>query len=323
MSDKVWQTRGNDIRDAMGNVPFVRLSIEDVLEGGQQADVAFVSRDVTGASTKFDIKPDTQRFYDAMLVSQDLKWVHVHSAGADRFVYLDLMDRGVTLTTSAGANAPGVAQTTVAAILALSRRLPELMQCQREHRWQTLLKLGIPPDLDTLTIVIVGWGPIGQLIGQALKVFGVRLVVVRNNPQPVDIADKVIGFEDFESVLPETDWLVLACPLTDKTKNLVSAKVLDKIKQGAMIANISRGAVVDEQAMIEKLRQGHLAGGYLDVFNQEPLPPDSPIWDLPNTIVTAHTASFSQGMFARMENMFIENLRRYAKGEPLKQVASR
>ena len=322
VADPVWKVRKGDITQIMGERSFVRVSVDDVLSDRANPEVAFISRDVTGASTKYDIKPDTQRYYDALLKSDALKWVHVHSAGADRFVYIDLMKRGVSLTTSPGANASGVAQTTLAAILALARNLPALMQAQKEHRWQTLLALGVPPDLEGQTAVIVGWGPIGQTIGKVLQSLGVRIVVVRNTASPIDIADKVVSWDGFHDVLPEADWMVLACPLTKQTTNLMSREAFERIKRGAMIANVSRGAVVDEPAMIEKLQSGHLAGAYLDVFAAEPLPADSVLWDMPNVIATAHTASFSHGMYARMEQMFLDNLKRYVRAEPLVNVAS-
>lgn len=321
MADSVWEKRQHEIERLMGDRVFERVDVEAILAGEANADIAFISRDVTGASTKYDIKPATQRFYDALLKSQNLQWLHVHSAGADRFVYLDLMKRGVTVTTSPGANASGVVQTTLSAILALARNLPALMQAQREHRWATLLQLGVPPDLEGQTAVIVGWGPIGQMIGKVLHTLGVKIVVVRQTAAPIDIAERVISWDAFENVLPDTDWLILACPLTQQTTNLVSRQAFERIKPGAMIANVSRGAVVDEQAMIEKLRSGHIAGAYLDVFAVEPLPADSPLWDMPNVIATAHTASFSHGMYARMEQMFLDNLARYAKGDPLLNVA--
>jgi len=322
VSDRLWKARAQDIARVMAEKPFVRRTVEDVL-GGEDVDVAFISRDITGGSTKYDIKPETQRYYDALLAAKSLKWVHVHSAGADRFVYLELMDKGVQLTTSPGANASAVAQTALAGILAIARDFPMLMASQRAHRWQTLLQTGIPPDLDGQTAVIVGWGPIGQTIGKVLHALDVKLTVVRQSLQPVDIAQEVITLDAFESVLPKADWLVLACPLTQQTTNLVSRQALDKIKPGASIANVSRGAVIDEIAMIEKLREGHLRGAYLDVFATEPLPADSPIWDIPNVIATPHTAGFSHGMYARMEQKFLDNLQRFIRGEALHHIASR
>jgi phosphoglycerate dehydrogenase-like enzyme len=292
------------------------------LTGQKTADIAFISRDVTGMSTKFVIDPDTQRFYDALSQSPDLRWLHVHSAGADRQIYIDLMAKGVTVSTASGANARAVAQSALAGLLALARKLPQLMKAQQAHEWLPLLKTGLPEDLDGQTAVIVGWGPIAQMIGEVLHVMGVRLVVVRRSSAEVVIAEQVVTFDKIEEVLPHADWLVLACPLNEQTQNLISASALTKIKLGAAIVNISRGTVIDEPAMIKALQEGRLSGAALDVFAQEPLPTDSVLWDMPNVIATPHTAGSSKGMYRRMEQSFTGNLARYVRGEPLQNVAS-
>lgn len=321
-SDQVWPGIEADVASAMGSNPWQRVSVDDVLLRHEGADIAFVSRDVTGLSTKHNVLPDTQRFYDAMLASSDLRWIHIHSAGADRFVYLELMQRGVIVTTSSGANANAVAQTAVTGLLALARRLPDLLKSQAAHTWDPLIKTGLPPDLDGQTAVIVGWGPIGQTIGHVLHAFGVKLIVVRHSNQPVDIAQRVVTLEDFAQVLPEADWLILVCPLTEQTTNLVSRQALEQLKPGGSIVNMSRGAVIDEPALIEHLKDGRVGSAYLDVFAQEPLPATSPLWDLPNVIVTPHTGGFSAGMYRRMELSFIANLNRYANGESLQNIAN-
>lgn len=323
VSDDVWRDRQQDIASIMATRPYVRVTVDEILAGQNDVDVAFISRDITGKSTKHVITPQTQRYYDALLGSDTLRWVHVHSAGADRFAYIDLMDKGVQLTTSPGANATAVSQTALAGILAIARNLPSLMESQRAHRWAPLIHTGLPADMEGQKAVIVGWGPIGQLIGRVLHTLGLEIIVVRQTIQPVEIASKVVSFAQWTSLLPQTDWLVLACPLTEQTTNLVSKDALDSIKHGACIANVSRGAVIDEEAMIEKLKTGHLRGAYLDVFATEPLPEDSPIWDLPNVIATPHTAGFSNGMYRRMEQMFLDNLERYVRSEPLKHIANR
>jgi len=321
-SDEVWPSIQADVELAMGPHPWTRASVDKILAGEGGADVAFISRDVTGASTKHKITPSTQRFYDALTAAHDLHWLHVHSAGADRFIYLDLMARGVKVTTSQGANANAVAQSTLTGLLALARGLPGLLKSQAAHRWEPLIKTGLPPDLDGQTAVIVGWGPIAQTIGQVLHVLGVNLIVVRRSNAPVSIAKRLVTFDRFEEVLPEADWLVLACPLTAQTTNLLSRQALKRLKKGASVVNISRGAVIDEEALIEGLKSGDIGSAYLDVFAQEPLPEASPLWDMPNVIATPHTAGFSLGMYRRMEQMFTDNLARYARGEPLLHVAN-
>jgi D-2-hydroxyacid dehydrogenase (NADP+) len=322
VSDMAWSSIKSDVFQALDGQAIERITVDEVLTAQKTADIAFISRDVTGMSTKFVIDPDTQRFYDALSQSPDLRWLHVHSAGADRQIYIDLMAKGVTVSTASGANARAVAQSALAGLLALARKLPQLMKAQQAHEWLPLLKTGLPEDLDGQTAVIVGWGPIAQMIGEVLHVMGVRLVVVRRSSAEVVIAEQVVTFDKIEEVLPHADWLVLACPLNEQTQNLISASALTKIKLGAAIVNISRGTVIDEPAMIKALQEGRLSGAALDVFAQEPLPTDSVLWDMPNVIATPHTAGSSKGMYRRMEQSFTGNLARYVRGEPLQNVAS-
>ncbi len=282
---------------------------------GVDCDAAFVSRDVTGLSTKNAIAPATQVFYDALLGARSLQWVHAHSAGADRPVYVALRARGVLVTTSSGANAAVVAHGALAGILALARRLPLLFDAQREHRWTPLLSTGLPRDLDAQSAVIVGWGPIGQRIGALLQALGLRVAVARHSSQPAGPGIATVPYAQLPTLLPRADWLVLCCPLSDETRQLVDGAVLSRLPPSAHVVNVARGEVVDEAALIAALAGGALAGAYLDVFAREPLPPDSPLWDLPNVIVTPHSAGFSDGNEARVAKMFLDHLARWARGE--------
>lgn len=322
MSDVAWQDVASEVARVMGEIPYCRITVDDVLSGSQSADVAFISREVTGMSTKFDILPQTQRFYDALLRSEDLKWLHVHSAGADRSVYMELMNRGVVLTTSSGANARAVAHSALAGILSLSRAFPALMRQQQRHQWRALVNENGLADLNGQTAVIVGWGPIGQVIGKVLHALELEVVVVRRNQTPLSEGYPVVPVAQLETVLPDADWLILACPLTPQTHNLINHQMLSALKEGACVVNISRGEVIDEPALIQALKSGRVCGAYLDVFAQEPLPTDSELWDMPNVIATPHSAGHSSGMFARMAQMFVNNLGRYLRDEPLLQVAN-
>jgi phosphoglycerate dehydrogenase-like enzyme len=283
-----------------------------VVNPGDDADVAFVSRDVTGLSTKHQVLPHTQQFHDALRNAPSLRWVHAHSSGADRPVYGELRARGVEVTTSSGANAGVVVQTALAGVLMLARSFPQLLAAQREKTWAPLVGSGLPRDLAGQTAVIVGWGPIGQGLGALLSMLGLRVVAVRSSAG----ADSV-RFEDIHTVLPRADWLLLACPLTDRTRGLVDAAALALLPPGARLVNVSRGEVVDEPALIDALRSGALSGAYLDVFAHEPLPPDSPLWDMPHVIVTPHTAGHSDGNEARVAALFLDNLKRWNEGQPL------
>jgi D-2-hydroxyacid dehydrogenase (NADP+) len=273
------------------------------------ADIAFVSRDVTGLSTKHETLPPTQHFYDAMAHSPRLRWVHVHSAGADRDIYQRLQARGVSLTTSPGTNAHVVAQSVLAAVLSLARRFPLLREAQSRHHWRPLILSGLPPDLGSQRATVVGWGPVGQHVARYLDVFGVRTTVVRHRPTQEGCDGPVVTYGAIDSVLPGTDWLILACPLSEQTRGLISAQRLGLLPRGAHVINVARGAVLDEQALMNALRAGQLAGAYLDVFEHEPLPADSLLWDLPNTLVTPHSAGFSAGNEARVDGVFLGHLR--------------
>lgn len=293
---------------------------EDV-QPGTDVDVAFLSRDVTGESSKHWAAPHTQAFYDRLCGAASLRWLHVHSSGADRPVFNTLRDRGVQLTTSSGSNAGIVVQTVLGAILALGRRLPQLMREQQHKRWAPLVVTGQPPDLEGQTALIVGWGPIGRMLGTHLAALGLRITVVRHGTEPAGPGIETTNYDGLERLLPHADWLVLACPLTARTQGLIGARQLALLPAGAHVVNVARGEIMPEATLIAAFRSGHLAGGLLDVFEHEPLPEDSPLWSLPNVIVTPHTASHSAGNNARVGRIFLDNLRRFRLDEPLLHLA--
>jgi phosphoglycerate dehydrogenase-like enzyme len=278
-------------------------------------DIAFVSRDVTGISTKHAIQPSTQEFYDAMLTSANLRWVHAHSAGLDRPIYTQLQSRGVRVTPSLGANAAIVAQSALAGLLALSRRLPLLMQAQLKQQWLPLHGHLMPRDLAGQRMTLVGWGGIGQTLAQYAQMLGLQLTVARHSGAAIGGSTRTIPYADLKQVLQHTDWLVLACPLTEQTRRLIGAGELAKLPMGAQVINVSRGEVIDEPALISALQSGHVAGAYLDVFAHEPLPSVSPLWTLPNVIVTPHCAGFSDGNEQRVAQIFMDNLREWLQAQ--------
>lgn len=285
---------------------------------GDDADVAFVSRDVTGLSTKNSVLPHTLAFHDSLRNAPSLRWVHAHSAGADRPVYGELRARGVEVTTSSGANAGVVVQSALAGVLMLARQFPRLLAAQRAKTWAPLIGSTPPRDLAGQTAVVVGWGPIGQGLGTLLAALGLRVVAVRAGEAPAAApAQHSVPYERLHEVLPQADWLLLACPLSERTRGLVDARALALLPAGARLVNVARGEVVDEPALLAALQGGALGGAFLDVFAQEPLPPASPLWELPNVIVTPHTAGHSDGNEARVAAIFLDNLGRWCAGEPL------
>lgn len=320
VSAHVRDSEGDRIRACASPAP-VLLTVDDVEQRGALFDVAFVSRDVTGLSTKHETQPETARFYNAMQESKSLRWVHIHSAGADRPIYLDLMAHGVTLTSSAGTNAEVVAQSAVAGLLMLGRHFPELLAAQRQRTWSPLIdRSPLPADIQGQTATVVGWGGIGQAIARILQAIGMNIQVVRSSATPTENQLPSCAYENIASVLPTTDWLILACPLTDRTRQLIDQDALALLPDHARLINISRGDVLSEPALIDALTHQRLAGAYLDVFAHEPLAADSPLWAIPNVIATPHSAGFSAGNAGRVVQVFLDNLARYSSHAALVNV---
>lgn len=324
MSQPSMALLSSQVDRVMGTKPYELVDIETAVALQRtDCDVAFISREVTGTSTKHQIHPGLQQLYDLLRRSTRLQWVHIHSAGADRQIYLDLRARGVQIATSSGANAQVVATTALAGLLALARRFPLLWAAQQARQWTPLLGERMPRDLPGQTATIVGWGPIGQTLGSWLQALGLKVLAVRQHA-PAQLKSssanevEMLAFENLHQVLPRTDWLILACPLTDKTRQLVNAACMAALPQGAHLINVARGEVVDQQALVSALQSGHLGGAFLDVFAHEPLPCDSPLWTLPQVMVTPHAAGHSDGNENRVRQMFLDNLQRFVAGQPLR-----
>jgi phosphoglycerate dehydrogenase-like enzyme len=216
-------------------------------------------------------------------------------------------------------------------ILSVSRKLPGLLELQRERTWQPLEGT----ELRDVTVGIVGLGSIGRAVGALATAFGCRVVATRRRPEAGTGAraeggdelsfgeamlDRVGGPETLPSLLAESDFVVLAAPLTPETENMISAETLDAMKPGAWLINVARGRLVDERALLRALRDGPIGGAILDTFRDEPLQPSSPFYDLPNVIVTPHTSWSSARVLDRSVDLFCDNLRRFAAGEPLLNV---
>ena len=294
------------------------VTLEAIADEPVQVDAAFISRDITGLSLKHVVLEELAACYRVLRRSQQLSWVHTHSAGADRPIYAELMARGVAVSTSSGANADVVAQTAVAGLLALSRRFPQLMAAQARREWAPLMAGPLPPDLAGQTVVLLGWGPIAQRIQPVLALLGLHVVVVRRTAEPAGPGVETVAFTDMQHVLPRAQWLLLACPLTPQTHGLIDAAALALLPRGAHVINVARGEVTVESALVAALQNGHLGGAFLDVFEHEPLPAESALWGLPGVMVTPHSAGPSAGNAARTAAIFLNNLQRWVQGQPLR-----
>lgn len=265
-----------------------------------------------------DIYPDYSRsFFAAAQGAANLKWMHVFNAGVDAPIFARMLERGVRLTTSAGSTAQPIAQSAIGGMLMLARPFLAWMESQRRHQWEPL-RGAPPPDLAGQRMTVIGLGAIGSEIARIATAIGLQVTGVRRSPRrDTDPVRDIVPPSRLAELVPETDWLVIACPLTAETRGLVSRDLLNRLKRGAHLINIGRGEVVDEPALIEALRSGQVGGAYLDVFWQEPLPSDSPLWDLPNVIISPHNSAVAAGNDARATGYFLENLRRMAAGDPL------
>jgi phosphoglycerate dehydrogenase-like enzyme len=272
-----------------------------------------------------DIRFDEQlsdAFSDALIASKSCKWMHVSSSGTNPTPFAKAVDaRGGTITTSTGSNAEPVAQTGFAGLLMLARGFTSYIPGQHAHEWRPLRAAALPDDLSGQTLVLIGVGAVGKTFARYARAFGLKVIGVRRSPgTPDDPVDEMHHPSKLKEVLPRADWVVIACPLTGETRDLLDAAAIKAMKKGARVINIGRGEVIDEAALIEAIRSGHLAGAHLDAHRQEPLPADSPLWDLPNVIVSPHNASASNGNERRCAEMFIANFGHWARGEPMFNV---
>ncbi|MFH1604109.1 MAG: D-2-hydroxyacid dehydrogenase [Pseudomonadota bacterium] len=274
-----------------------------------RAEVAYYSSDIFPQFAK--------QFFSATRKASNLDWMQVFSSGVDHPVFASVIERGVRLTTASGTTAEPIAQTVIAAMLALARDFPRWLKGQRDHQWNPMRPEDFPRDLRGQTMIVYGLGKIGIEIALLARLFGLRVIGVRRGSVAVAHVDEMHTPDKLATLLPQCDWLVLACPLTNETRGLVNAALLAQLPRGARFINISRGEVVDEPALIAALQSGRLGGAYLDVFEQEPLPADSPLWDLPNVIVTPHSSAISAGNEARVNALFVDNLKRWSANQPL------
>jgi phosphoglycerate dehydrogenase-like enzyme len=284
--------------------------------------LAYYSRDIMQGSSKGSPSPASRAFFDILDAAPRAEWLHVCSAGTDNHLYQPTLRRAVRLSTSSGSNAHPIAQTVVGAILAQTRGFTWWLGAQAERRWQPLGPAQMTRDLHEQTAVIVGLGPIGRETGRLLKAVGLTTIGVRRGAGAVPHFDRVCRLDELDALLPACDWLVLACPLTPETRNLLDARRIGLLPANAGVANVGRGELMDEAALASALQQGRLRSAYLDVFATEPLPGDSPLWNAPNTWISPHNAAASPGNAARTTDIFLRNFMHWLNGEPFENDAT-
>lgn len=306
VSDTVWREAGDEISRVAPDLEVIQY------EGNEPLDDATLSR-VTLAFFSADTWPDRSRgIVLSILKAPRLKWLQTFSAGIDSQFFSDLMARGVRLTTASGATASPIAQTVVLYMLALSRDLRAWMRAQDRREWERHTF----DELDGASLAVVGMGPIGLEIARLGAALGMSVEAVRRRPTG-DEPCPTHTMDHLDAVLSRSQWVACALPLTDDTRAIFDADRFASMPRGSRFLNVGRGELVDEDALVAALRSGHLAGAGLDVFAVEPLPPDSPLWQMDNVIITPHNSGTSTSTGGRATSIFLDNLGRWTRGEPL------
>jgi glyoxylate/hydroxypyruvate reductase A len=248
-----------------------------------------------------------------------LRWVQATSAGIGGFVARTGLDRSsITFTTAAGTHAVPLAEFALTGVLDLAKGVPHLRAQQAAHRWERYATASVRGR----RAVVVGLGSIGRETCRLLDAVGLDVVGVGRPGSTYDVPPsvRVVTTDALDDVLPSAEVVVLATPLTDETTGLLSRDRIAALPHGAIVVNVARGQVVDEAALVDHLTSGHLGGAALDVFEVEPLPATSPLWDLPNVIVSPHSASTLVSENATLVDLFVDNLRRFLAGRPLRNT---
>lgn len=256
--------------------------------------------------------------------AKKLKWIQFGSAGIDHTIFPHLQASNVILTTMSGIHAIPVAEHVIGLMLAMTRRLDLAMKLQMERRYERDEIAATAAEMRGTTVGIVGLGKIGLSIAGLARAFGMRVLGTKRTPAgDFEGVERVYEPEDLRKMLPFVDYLVLTVPLTSSTRELIRMGEIALMRQGSYLVNIARGAMVNHEALGEALTSGKLAGAALDVFPEEPLPPDSPLYDFPNVILTPHTASSSENYAIRAADVFRRNFRALLGHTPMVNVYDR
>ena len=261
-------------------------------------------------------------------VARNLRWVHSPAAAVHQFLFPELVNSEVVLTNAREVHGPVVAEQVMAMILALAKRIPDDVCNQQKHVWaqeKLWLERECPREIAGATLGLVGLGSIGRNVARHAWAMGMRVVCVREHPDgpKPEHVHHVLPSSKLDEMLGLADYVVLTPPLTPTTRGMISHKQLASMKPDAYLINVGRGPLIDETALLEALRARRIGGAALDVFDKEPLPADSPFWDLDNLLITPHTAGMTEKLWERHFVQFSENLRRYLSGQPLLAVVNK
>jgi phosphoglycerate dehydrogenase-like enzyme len=259
---------------------------------------------------------------EQFIAAKKLRWIHSQAAAVHQFMFPELVNSDVTLTNARDVHGPVVAEQVIAMMFALAKRIPASVRFQQKHEWgQDAFSSGRSHsrELAGATLGLVGLGSIGRNVAKHASALGMRVIAVREHPEkekPQDV-DEVLPTSKLQELLAQSDYVVLSAPVTAQTTGMIGSRQLAAMKPDAFLLNVGRGPLIDEAALVEVLRQHKIGGAALDVFDQEPLPPNSPLWDLEDLLITPHTGGISENMWERHYALFSDNLHRYLSRQPL------
>ncbi len=255
-------------------------------------------------------------------LSPRLRWIHSRAAGIERLLFPALVESDVPLTNGKGVFSPSLAEFVIGAVLFFAKDFRRLVVNQAAGKWEEFA----PETIEGRTLGIVGYGDIGKATAARARPLGMRVLALRRRPgesRADPLVDEVLPAEALPALLQRSDYVVVATPLTAETRHLLGRAELSHLKPSAVVINVGRGAVIDEPALVDALRQGRLKGAALDVFEEEPLPAGHPLWRMENVLVSPHCADQTKTWLRDASRAFLENLERFRRGEPLRNLVDK
>ena len=303
----------NQISDIIEEIDFIILKPNGTFtEKNQPVEPSQLNAEITWLSFDMMMTGQMEQYVALVLESLTLKWLQTFHAGLDIPFYRKFHEKGIRITKS-DAQAVAIAEYVIGNVLTFYQGAFTRKQHQSDRNWQmTFFR-----ELWKTNWLIVGFGNIGQQIAKRLKVFECDIIGVRRSGEDHPLADGIITLSKISEYLPQSDVVVLACPLNDDTNGLADASFFSKMKQRSTFVNIARGKLVDQQAMMDALSDGKPQFAVLDVFELEPLPADNRLWEMENVIISPHSSNAGSGLIQRGDQLFMNNLRRYLDGKPL------
>jgi phosphoglycerate dehydrogenase-like enzyme len=282
-----------------------------------------VEKEIADAEIAFTFSLRPEQFRAA----RKLRWIYSPAAAVHQFLFPELVNSDVILTNAREVHGPVVAEQVIAMMFALAKLIPQDVRFQQQRVWgqETIWESyrGLR-ELDGATLGLVGYGSIGRNVARHAANLGMKVICVRRRAtEKPEFVDEVLPSSELDEMLAAADYIVLAAPVTTATQKMIGREQLARMKPDAYLINVGRGPLIDESALYDVLNEKKIGGAALDVFEEEPLPADSPLWSLENLLITPHTAGMTQKLWERHYTLFSENLRRYFSGQPLLAVVDK